>query len=57
MFLMLFALILHCFCSPGEKNTEFSLISEIDFPSNIAFYIGLAKVNETCKQTHPKIQT
>lgn len=31
MFLMLFALILHGFCSPSEKNADFSLISEMDF--------------------------
>lgn len=43
---MLFALILHCFCSPGEKDADFN---HVDFILAELLCIGLAKVNETCK--------
>lgn len=49
---MLFALILGCFCSSGEKkDADFSLISEMDFLLTELLYLGLGKVNETCKHT------
>lgn len=42
VFLMLFALILGCFCSSGEKkDADFSLISEMDFLLTKLLYLAV----------------
>lgn len=53
---MIFALILHCFCLPGEKDADFSLIREMNFVLIWLLYIELAKVNKTSKQRNANIK-